>query len=83
MLWLKVRYAARQMLQRRLIYAALLVIFGTLAAILGSSAQYVAAAVAGAAVINATLGWLLVLRNRSLDLTPADAASSARSAKEA
>ena len=83
MLWLKVRYAARQMLQRRLIYAALLVSFGTLAAMLGSSAQYVAAAVAAAAVINATLGWLLVLRNRSLDLTPADAASSARSAEEA
>jgi O-antigen/teichoic acid export membrane protein len=82
-LWLKVRYAARQMLQRRLIYAALLVSFGTLAAILGSSAQYVAAAVAGAAVINATVGWLLVLRNRSLDLTPADAAPTARSAKEA
>jgi O-antigen/teichoic acid export membrane protein len=83
MLWLRVRYAARQMLQRRLTYAALLVSFGTLAAIVGSSAQYVAAAIAGAAVINATLGWLTILRNRSLDLTPADPALSARAAEEA
>jgi len=82
MLWLRVRYAARQMLQRRLIYAALLVSLGTLAAILGASAQYVAAAIAGAALINATLGWLIVLRNRSLDLTPATPDPSARSAEE-
>ncbi len=80
MLWLRVRYAARQMLNRRLIYAALLVTFGTLAAILGSSAQYVAAAIAGAAVINAAMGWGLVLTNQSLNLTPADPALPARSA---
>jgi O-antigen/teichoic acid export membrane protein len=70
MLWLRVRYVARQLLQKRLTYAALLVTFGTGAAILGSSALYVAAAVAGAAVVNAAMGWLLVLRNQTLDLTP-------------
>jgi hypothetical protein len=69
-LWLKVRYAARQMLQRRLFYASLLVSFGVVAAILGSSAQYVAAAIAGAALLNALRGWIVVLRNRSLDFTP-------------
>jgi hypothetical protein len=69
-LWLKVRYAARQMLQRRLFYASLLVSFGVVAAILGSSAQYVAAAIAGAALLNALRGWSVVLRNRSLDFTP-------------
>ena len=79
MLWLKVRYAARQMLQRRLFYAGLLVCFGVVAAIFGSSAQYVAAAIAGAALLNVVTGWIVVLRNRSLDFTPANADVLARS----
>jgi hypothetical protein len=73
MLWLKVRYAARHMLLRRLFYAGLLVCFGVAAAILGASAQYVAAAIAGAALLNSVTGWILVLRNRSLNFTPANA----------
>jgi O-antigen/teichoic acid export membrane protein len=79
MLWLRVRYAARQMLKRRLFYAGLLVCFGVVAAILGSSAQYVAAAIAGAALLNVVTGWTVVLRNRSLDFTPASAGMLARS----
>jgi O-antigen/teichoic acid export membrane protein len=70
MLWLRVRYASRQLLQKRLTYAAILVILGAGAAILGPSVIHVAAAVACAAFINAAMGWLLILRNRSLDLTP-------------
>jgi hypothetical protein len=83
MLWLRVRYAAREMLRRRLIYAALLVSSGTLAAVLGSSTQYVAAAIAGAAVVNAALGWLIVLKAGSLERSPADRVLSRRSGEEA
>jgi len=83
MLWLRVRYAAREMLRRRLIYAALLVSSGTLAAVLGSSTQYVAAAIAGAAVVNAALGWLIVLKVRSSERSPADRVLSTRSGGEA
>jgi hypothetical protein len=79
MLWLKVRYAARQMLQRRLLYAGVLVGFGVTAAILGSSAEYVAAAIAAAAFLNAITGWTIVLRNPSLDFTPASAGTLAPS----
>jgi hypothetical protein len=46
---------------------------------LGSSAQYVAAAIAGAALLNVVTGWTVVLRNRSLDFTPANAGMLARS----
>jgi O-antigen/teichoic acid export membrane protein len=75
-LWLRVRFAARKLLQNRLAYAALLGVCGSAAAILGSSAGYVAAGLAAAAAFGAGSGWLVVLRNRSLNLTPPDAVST-------
>jgi O-antigen/teichoic acid export membrane protein len=77
-LWLRVRFAARKLLQNRLAYAALLGVCGSAAAVLGPSAGYVAAGLAAAAAFSAGLGWLVVLRNRSLNLTPPDAAVSTR-----
>ena len=75
-LWLRVRFAARQLLRNRLAYAFLLAGFGSGAALLASSAVYVAAGLAAAAFVSAALGWIAVLRNRSLDLAPPDAAVS-------
>jgi hypothetical protein len=76
-LWLRVRFAARQLLRNRLAYALLLAGFGSCAALLAPSVVYVAAGLAAAAFVSAALGWTAVLRNRSLDLTPPDTAVSA------
>jgi O-antigen/teichoic acid export membrane protein len=78
-LWLQVRYAARRLLQMRLIFAAVLGSFGICAAIFGSSAQSVAAAIACAVFVNATLSWLVVLRGRSLEFPVSDPVSSTKS----
>ena len=81
LLWLRVRFATRQLLRLRLVFAVLLVSFGIGAAILGSSAQAVAAAIASAALINAALSWLVVLRSPSLGLASHPVLSSSQSAE--
>lgn len=75
-LWLRVRFAARQLLRNRLAYAGLLAGFGSGAALLAPSAVYVAAGLAAAALVSAALGWIAVLRNRFLNLAPQDTAVS-------
>ena len=74
LLWLRVRSASRQLLRLRLVLALLLASFGIGAAILGSSAHAVAAAIAAAVLVNTALGWLVVLRSPSVGLAAADRA---------
>jgi hypothetical protein len=81
LLWLRVRFAGRQLLRLRLFFAVLLGSFGISAAILGSSAQAVAAAIASAAFINAALTWLVVLKSPSLGLAASDPVFSSKSVR--
>jgi O-antigen/teichoic acid export membrane protein len=80
-LWLQVRFAARRLLQVRLVYAVLLSSLGVGAVIFGSSVKSVAAAIACAAFVNAALSWFLVLRTPSLGLTASDGRLSNQSGR--
>lgn len=71
MLWLRVRHRARAMLRRSLTYAAALMLLAGSAALVAPAVWMVAAAAAGAALVNAGVGWYQVLHHTSDAIEPA------------